>query len=286
MLGQNSLRILYGRAAENTAGHAQVPVAFFEITRDMPDEIVSQLVGTDAVHQFGTRCVDELREYRLGGHGFNKTALGLIDENGKVHAAIYVEKNYRPVSAGMDLRGDVKSVLSARVEECKAAPESLIFYSITNMSAAKGMGPALAMNMHPYLTAVYPGAVLSTLSPMRDISRHIAPEDVAAFRDLPRHEKDAIVYGYMGRTLDPVQKFHMGNGAVPVAIRYNADTEGKGLQVMVNYHYHADPHRLARNSEIFRSGGVEGLLIAVRPQRGAPQEDALPPVWGGGPQPA
>ncbi len=268
MLGQNSLSILYGRAAENTAGHAQMPVAFFEITRDMPDAIVGQLSGTDAVHQFGTRSMDELREYRLGGHGFNKTALGLIDQRGKVHAAIYVEKNYGPVSVGADLRGDVKSVLSARVDECQAAPRSLIFYSITNMSEEKGMGLTLVRNMHPFLTAVYPGAILSTLSPMRDIVKHIAPEDATAFCDFTKHEKGEIVYGYMARTLDPVQKFHMGNGAVPVAIRYGADTEGKGLQVMVNYHYSADPHRLARNSEVFLSGGIESLLCAVRPQEG------------------
>ena len=72
-----------------------------------------------------------------------------------------------------------------------------------------------------------------------------------------------------GRPLDPVARFHLGNGARLERINWLADTSPKGMRqslgVMVNYLYDLkdieDNHeRYARSGEVVVSGAVKSLL--------------------------
>jgi hypothetical protein len=60
---------------------------------------------------------------------------------------------------------------------------------------------------------------------------------------------------------DPVQKFHLGNGAQVGAIHFNASAKGHpdyelGGNVMISYRYPRTKDRLGENKEILKSGHI------------------------------
>ena len=72
--------------------------------------------------------------------------------------------------------------------------------------------------------------------------------------------------GKDGRPLDPVARFHLGNGARLERINWLADTSPKGLReshgIMVNYRY--DLKEFERNHEAYANEGVVATSRAVR----------------------
>ena len=79
-----------------------------------------------------------------------------------------------------------------------------------------------------------------------------------------------------GRPLDPVARFHLGNGAALAHIHANADLSPRGLSqshgVMVNYRYdlseiEKNHEAYAENSEVVASKDVRKLLRQPQPQR-------------------
>lgn len=92
--------------------------------------------------------------------------------------------------------------------------------------------------------------------------------------------------GADGRPVDPVSRFHLGNGARLERINFLADTSEKSLRegcgLMVNYRY--DPRDIERNHEEYANKGVvassravRGLLKAKSKARAAASE-ASPPA--------
>ena len=69
-----------------------------------------------------------------------------------------------------------------------------------------------------------------------------------------------------GRPLDPVARFHLGNGARLERLDWLGDTSAKGMRqshgVMVNYRY-ALPY-IERNHEAYTNEGVVTVSPAVR----------------------
>ncbi len=69
-----------------------------------------------------------------------------------------------------------------------------------------------------------------------------------------------------GRPVDPVARFHLGNGARLERINFLADTSDKSLReacgLMVNYRY--DPREIERNHEQYANQGVVACSRAVR----------------------
>jgi malonyl-CoA decarboxylase len=69
-----------------------------------------------------------------------------------------------------------------------------------------------------------------------------------------------------GKPVDPVARFHLGNGARVERLNWLADTSPKGfdqsLGIMVNYLY--DPERIENNVEAFSSDGEVDAAAAVR----------------------
>ena len=235
-------------------------VRFIEVTPDLPDALVSQLVGQDAVHDIGSQTLEDLRHFRIGGPGTNKRCFAMMDPGGKLQSAIYVHLGDTKIESYSDLAGDVMPILEDEPTCFTIAPQSFHCYSISGqLAGAKGMGPVLVRNLHHFLTTNYPGAVISTLSPMRDFDRLLGQgasrETWAGEHDVSRYHS---ILSYLAARGDGVQKFHMGNGAIIGAIRLshpNGVGDSKGINgCMVNYIYDADATRLEANARLFKSG--------------------------------
>ena len=69
-----------------------------------------------------------------------------------------------------------------------------------------------------------------------------------------------------GLAIDPVARFHLGNGASIENVNWAGDLSEKGLHqsagIMVNYRY--DPDRIVANHEAYVSEGIIALSPAVK----------------------
>jgi malonyl-CoA decarboxylase len=84
-----------------------------------------------------------------------------------------------------------------------------------------------------------------------------------------------------GRPVDPVARFHLGNGARLERINWLGNTSPRGLTeahgLMVNYRY--DLRDIERNHELFANSGVVAASKPVRAFLRAPEKSqALVPV--------
>lgn len=75
-----------------------------------------------------------------------------------------------------------------------------------------------------------------------------------------------VAKGFDGRPVDPVARFHLGNGARLERINYLADASDKGVRdaygLTVNYRY--DPKEIERNHEDYANEGAVACSRAVR----------------------
>ncbi len=81
-----------------------------------------------------------------------------------------------------------------------------------------------------------------------------------------------------GRPVDPVARFHLGNGARLDRINFLADTSEKSMReaygLMVNYRY--DPKDIERNHEAYANEGRRRLLARGAQPAEAQAEGARP----------
>ena len=250
-----------------------------------PAHILEKIIRYEAVHEI--EGWDDLRNRLKPAdrrcYGFFHPQL--VDE-----PIIFVE-----VALTTSVAGSIDDLLD--VTRTPTAPQSAqfaIFYSISNTQAGlKGVnfGNFLIKQVVEILKAEHPhlkGYV--TLSPMPCFAAWLeaqqsGEEGVASkpLLDDSRWLEDAgsrkEVYPYLlqsaarylveakdhlGRPLDPVSRFHLGNGAKLDRICFAADTSPKGIKqshaLMVNYRY--DPGEIERNHEAFAESGT----IAVNPE--------------------
>ncbi|MEO8024334.1 malonyl-CoA decarboxylase [Polaromonas sp.] len=123
----------------------------------------------------------------------------------------------------------------------------------TLLGRAVGFEPPTAQH---FLTAAETAATLDEKSPVRRMLLHCAAHYLGqALED--------------GKPLDPVARFHLGNGARIERLNWMGDPSPKGLKqscgLMVNYLYdlrRLDKHRaMLSQGKIPVSGGIEGLYI-------------------------
>ena len=186
-----------------------------------------------------------------------------------------------------------------------AEADSAIFYSISNcQDGLKGvtLGNFLIKLVVATIQAELPRiARFATLSPVPGFARWLAAELQAGTAPVSEAEREllrrlaepdwhtdpelaaalepvltGLCAWYLirarrhGRPIDPVARFHLGNGARLERVNWLADTSPKGLAeshgLMVNYAY--DPARIEQNHELYVEGelvharGVERLLVA------------------------
>jgi hypothetical protein len=237
---------------------AQQEITFAPVLPDAPDHILMQLAGRDRVHVYGAQTIDDLRKYRLGFEEDDKTCYAIL-QGDRVLAAIYTAKRFAPITKPKALQGNVQDILLTRPFRIFNPPASCIFYSISNVSEQRNVAPILVRRLHAHLTAKYPSMVLSTLSPMRDFDQYVQDKGWKNFLFVNALQQKHCVFDYLLKGTDPVQRFHMKNGATIGHIKPAADTVGT-TRFMVNYLYDRDPDVLKENAMRFRAGDIASLV--------------------------
>ena len=144
-----------------------------------------------------------------------------------------------------------------------ADADTAVFYSISNCQAGLAgisFGNSLIKQVASDLATDLPGiSTFVTLSPIPGLNRWLETSKLA---DANLGQDKALAAHYLlkakkpdGMPLDPVARFHLGNGAKVHAVHTQADTSENGLKqsngTMVNYLY--DLSQISQNHEKFVS---------------------------------
>lgn len=213
--------------------------------------------GMDRVHEIAGR--NELMKYRLGEENFSKRCYALENDGKGLLAVIYTHWATLPsIQSGESWRvlpGNIDSVLTAPSEPLKEKPNIVTFYSIS--SFAERSGKSLISSVYEQFTKAANPPILTTLSPLRTFKAWL--DSCGLKFEGTEEARLKIVTDYLKLKLDPVQKFHLGNGAQVGAIHFNACAEGRrdhteGAGVMINYRYPRVKERLDENVTAFKLG--------------------------------
>lgn len=257
-------------------------VAFLELRRiswDSPASLIEKLIKYEAVHDI--RSWADVKN-RLDS---DRRCYGFFHPRLEGEPLIFVEV------ALMDSMADCITPL---LDEHAAASDleratTAIFYSISNTQAGlRGVsfGDSLIKRVVESLKEEFPRLkVFATLSPIPGLrawlAKKVPPETLARWNDVlalgpkapERQELLSWAARYLGkelqdgRPLDPVARFHLGNGARVERLNWAGDPSAKGLKqsfgLMVNYLYdlkRLDKHRqLLSQGEIPMAGAIEDL---------------------------
>jgi malonyl-CoA decarboxylase len=248
-------------------------VAFLELRRiswDSPASLVEKLIKYEAVHDI--RSWDDVKN-RLDS---DRRCYGFFHPRLDGEPLIFVE---------VALMDEMADCITPLLDE-SAAPADLekatvaIFYSISNtQTGLRGVsfGDSLIKRVVETLKSEFPRLkTFATLSPIPGLRAWIeknAPADLAGKLEAPlalapkspvRAQLLAWTARYLarekqdGKPLDPVARFHLGNGARIERLNWAADPSPKGLKqsygLMVNYLY--DPRRLDKHREMLAQGKI------------------------------
>ncbi|MFM9942425.1 MAG: malonyl-CoA decarboxylase [Hyphomicrobiaceae bacterium] len=283
-----------------------------------PAAILEKIIQYEAVHEI--QGWDDLRR-RLEPADRRCFAFfhpSLVDE-----PLIFVE-----VALTSDIPGSIQTVLNEKRKAGSSdVPTTAVFYSISNcQEGLRGIsfGNFLIKQVVEELVREQPQLkTFVTLSPVPTFARwldRVRGDDAAGIvTDADRvalqvladpgwledpEEEDAVKAPLMalaahyflqaksgdGRPVDPVARFHLGNGARLERINWLGDVSEKGLReahgLMVNYRYELkeierNHETFANDGEIVASRSVRGLLRPPSKQKAKPTPKALPPPAGG-----
>jgi malonyl-CoA decarboxylase len=275
-----------------------------------PANILEKIILYEAVHEI--KGWDDLRR-RLDPADRRCFAFfhpSLVDE-----PLIFVE-----VALDHQIPGSIQSVLEADVHPSKLVkdPTTAVFYSISNcQDGLRGIsfGNFLIKQVVEDLTRAIPSLkTFVTLSPIPGFSTwleraksskvltYLDPTQLAILDELKEDgwtedEELAealqpvvlaaaahyflVAKNIQGRPVDPVARFHLGNGARLERINWLGDTSAKGMReahgLMVNYRY--DLKDIERNHEAFANSGLVAASKAVRSLLRVPEKSrALVPA--------
>jgi malonyl-CoA decarboxylase len=275
-----------------------------------PANILEKIILYEAVHEI--KGWDDLRR-RLDPADRRCFAFfhpSLVDE-----PLIFVE-----VALDHTIPGSIQSLLEAEARASKAVvdPTTAVFYSISNcQDGLRGIsfGNFLIKQVVEDLTRAIPSLrTFVTLSPIPGFSAwlerakaskiltYLDPTQLAILDELGAAgwtEDEELVEALrpvvlaaaahyflvakniQGRPVDPVARFHLGNGARLERINWLGDTSAKGMReahgLMVNYRY--DLKDIERNHESFANSGIVAASKPVRSLLKVPEKSrALVPV--------
>ena len=259
-------------------------VGFLELRRiswDSPASLIEKLIKYEAVHDI--RSWADVKN-RLDS---DRRCYGFFHPRLDGEPLIFVE---------VALMDDMAGCITPLLDEA-AAPSDLvkattaIFYSISNTQAGlRGVsfGDSLIKRVVDTLKLEFPKlkcfATLSPIPGLRAWMQKAAPAELLAALDDPlalpaKSPPRGALLGwaarYLGRELqdgkplDPVARFHLGNGARVERLNWAGDPSAKGLKqsygLMVNYLYdlkRLDKHRsLLAQGQIPISGAIEALYV-------------------------
>jgi malonyl-CoA decarboxylase len=248
-------------------------VGFLELRRlswDSPASLIEKLIHYEAVHDI--RSWADLKN-RLDS---DRRCYGFFHPRLDSDPLIFVE---------VALTDAMSDSITPLLDETAAASDlaratTAIFYSISNCQPGlRGVsfGDSLIKRVVQTLKEEFPRLkTFATLSPIPGlrawVAKQVSPEQLAAWDkplELPpkspqRQELLAWAARYLGkelhdgRPLDPVARFHLGNGARIERLNWAGDPSHKGLKqsfgIMVNYLY--DLKRLDKHRALYAQGQI------------------------------
>ena len=277
-----------------------------------PAAILDKIIAYEAVHAI--QGWDDLRR-RLDPN--DRRCFGFFHPSLVDEPLIFVE-----VALMADIPGSIQAVLGAHPGPRGAAPTTAVFYSISNcQEGLKGIsfGNFLIKQVVEDLVKERPSlTTFVTLSPVPGFARWLdtvmagdtdgvlrdddramvkalqnprwldGPDEGAAFRPA----LTALAADYFlrarsgdGRPIDPVARFHLGNGARLERINWLGDVSKKGLSeahgLMVNYRY--DLAEIESNHEAYAKQGTVAAAKGVRALLRPVDKAKLPPPTRIGP---
>lgn len=249
-----------------------------EITWDSPASVLEKIIAYEAVHQIQTW--DDLRR-RL--QPVDRRCFAFFHPVMPDEPLIFVE-----IALTKGIPNSIQGVLAEDREEIDASEaNTAVFYSISNCQdglARVSFGNSLIKQVARDLAHDLPNLkTFVTLSPIPGLTRWLEartiPDSARGDEDLPRLAAHYLLEAKTsdGMPVDPVARFHLGNGAQVHAVHAKADLSDTGLAqsggAMVNYHY--DLARVSRRANEFASSKKVAATSAVKAL--AKQANALLP---------
>lgn len=225
-----------------------------QVTWDSPATILEKIIAYEAVHEI--RNWDDLRR-RLQPE--DRRCFAFFHPSMPTEPLIFVE-----VALTKGIPNSIQALLAQdRRPMAESDADTAVFYSISNCQsglAGVSFGNSLIKQVARDLSHDLPKLkTFVTLSPIPGLRRWLQSEGLdAESYDGSGLENLAAKYlltakNGRGLPLDPVARFHLGNGALVHAVHQGADTSERGqLQsagVMVNYLY--DLARISQNAVKF-----------------------------------
>ena len=229
-----------------------------QITWDTSASILEKIVEYEAVHEI--KNLEDLRRRLLPK---DRRCFAFFHPSMPDDPLIFVE-----VALTNGVATSIQKVLSESREEIDLqGANSAIFYSISNCQeglSGISFGNSLIKQVAQDLSREMPHLkTFVTLSPIPGLTKWIKDEGLEKLVEDQGMLKQITAYylveakGKNRRPIDPVAKFHLGNGAIIHQINIDADLSDKGLLqskgVMVNYLY--DLSKISRNVELFSKEG-------------------------------
>ncbi|MCC1494320.1 malonyl-CoA decarboxylase domain-containing protein [Cognatishimia sp. F0-27] len=245
-----------------------------EIDWDTPARILDKIVDYEAVHQ-----IDDLDDLRRRLNPADRRCFAFFHPSMPDEPLIFVE-----VALTSEIPGSIAALLEEERDPLDPADaRAAVFYSISNCQkglAGISFGNLLIKQVVTELSATLPSLqTFVTLSPIPGLNAWLSTKtddaEIGAAvrsvlsaenpRDIPAEPLKALAARYLltaktdaGAPLDPVARFHLGNGAEIHDLHAAGDPSPNGLALssgaMVNYLY--DLRRTERNHEDFATNGT------------------------------
>lgn len=246
------------------------------INWESPAHILEKIIAYEAVHEIANW--DDLRR-RLAPD--DRRCFAFFHPAMPDEPLIFVEVALTAAIPGsvQDLLAEDRQPITA--EEARTA----VFYSISNCQsglAGISFGNSLIKQVAADLSTELPGLkTFVTLSPIPGLTNWLNSERIP-YEDADAKQIRTLAAHYLmsakrkdGQPLDPVARFHLGNGAQVHAVHAEADLSDKGRDqsagTMVNYLYDLNKvsqnhERFATTKEITASSEIRSLDAAAQKQ--------------------
>ncbi len=243
------------------------------INWESPANILEKIIEYEAVH-----AIDSWDDLRRRLQPADRRCFAFFHPTMPDEPLIFVE-----VALTKGVPSSIQALLSEEREHIEAEDaNTAVFYSISNCQkglAGISFGNSLIKQVAADLSLELPGLkTFVTLSPIPGFRNWIEKNDLGPLPDDPKQLK-ALAAHYLiaakrrnGLPLDPVARFHLGNGAQVYQVHADADLSEKGQQqsagVMVNYLYNLSKvsqnhERFATSHEIAASSDIKSLSAAA-----------------------
>ncbi|MDJ0822734.1 MAG: malonyl-CoA decarboxylase [Paracoccaceae bacterium] len=242
------------------------------ISWESPAHILEKIIAYEAVH-----AIDSWDDLRRRLEPADRRCFAFFHPAMPDEPLIFVE-----IALTKGVASSIQTLLSEEREVIDAeAADTAVFYSISNCQAGLAhisFGNFLIKQVAADLALELPGLkTFMTLSPIPGLMRWVSAQDVGL--DGSDDQLRALAARYLiaakrpdGRPVDPVARFHLGNGAQVHKVHAQADQSNKGLQqsggVMVNYLYDLDKvsqnhERYAATQKVAASSEIRSLAATA-----------------------